>query len=406
MKKIFVQKTFYIVSFLLGCTACKQEYTELIKEAEPILFDIPTLTVEETGTRSELKNTLSAGDEFGVLGYCVPYTVGTITPNYGSATSSWTIKKAQCPPDVFYKQKVVVGVNGCTYDFEGGSGNNPKYWYSVGYDTEHIANNAIQEDIENYKYSFFAYYPYEDKNQNYQNGEQPFTIDQPVQDEKGVLKAGAPILTFTMPQNGSSDDVDSNLLDHNKTPDAMLSILYDRIKDNGNLCFNFSHVLTAFGVEVNNFSDYDLTIHSLKLKGHFYKKILIDLTGSSVSWSVPSDRYSGYYPILEKDLNLLAPVAANGKTVTQSESPIGGEYIMLISGTSPQFGENVEMDISYTFNGECKTDVLSLPGTFVPQPGVKYTTQLNFVGDAFVLQFVVDNSEQWQDGSDSDITFE
>ncbi len=33
---------------------------------------------------------------------------------------------------------------------------------------------------------------------------------------------------------------------------------------------------------------------------------------------------------------------------------------------------------------------------------MKYTAQLNFVGDTFVLQFVVDNSEQWEDGEADD----
>ena len=45
--------------------------------------------------------------------------------------------------------------------------------------------------------------------------------------------------------------------------------------------------------------------------------------------------------------------------------------------------------------------------------GYRYTAQLNFIGDAFVLQFVVDNSETWEDGeladgddSNDDIIFE
>lgn len=48
------------------------------------------------------------------------------------------------------------------------------------------------------------------------------------------------------------------------------------------------------------------------------------------------------------------------------------------------------------------------PMTFHPVPGTKYTAQLNFVGNAFVLQFVVDNNEMWEDGKsdDSDIIFE
>ena len=49
-----------------------------------------------------------------------------------------------------------------------------------------------------------------------------------------------------------------------------------------------------------------------------------------------------------------------------------------------------------------KQQSIPRPGTFTPRPGVKYTAQLNFVGDTFVLQFVVDNSEQWEDGEADD----
>ena len=58
-------------------------------------------------------------------------------------------------------------------------------------------------------------------------------------------------------------------------------------------------------------------------------------------------------------------------------------------------------------------DDITRPGTFTPKPGVKYTAQLNFVGEAFVLQFVVANSDIWEDGelddnddSNDDIIFQ
>ncbi len=411
MKKLFIYQTFYTVAFLLGCTACERsEYIESANEAVPILFDQPLLTVE-TDSRSTLKDALSPGDAFGVLGYCVPYTVGTNTSSYNSASSRWELKKAQCPPDVFYKQKVTVQSNGCIYNYEGENTiNNPKYWYRQEHDTNNEFNENVTADADNYKYSFIAYYPYEAVNGNYKNGEQPFVIDKPA--DKAT--AGAPMLTFTMPQQGAGTTTEerenlrlNNELNHSITPDAMLSVLYDHTKNEGNVRFNFRHVLTALGVEINNFSDFDLTIHSLKLEGTFYKKVAIDFTGSTVSWSMLPDRYSGYYSILKSDLELPAPDAGQGQTVMQSPSPIGGEHIMLVSGAGIPFGEDVAIRINYTFGASGPVEkVIYRPGTFIPQAGVKYITQLNFVGDAFVLQFVVDNSESWEDGSDSDITFE
>ena len=93
------------------CAACEKDSAgELMREeCDRIVFDTPALMVE-TVTRSTLKDALVPGDEFGVLGYCVPYTVGTQTPNYNAGASLWALKKALCPPDVFYKQRVVVEI--------------------------------------------------------------------------------------------------------------------------------------------------------------------------------------------------------------------------------------------------------------------------------------------------------
>ena len=37
--------------------------------------------------------------------------------------------------------------------------------------------------------------------------------------------------------------------------------------------------------------------------------------------------------------------------------------------------------------------------------GTIYTVELNFIGDAFVISFVVDNNQIWEDGGDSDLEF-
>lgn len=395
MKGLLSKNTFFVVGLLLGCTSC--EKNDFIEKGEQnsfyIQFATPALSVE---TRSHAKDYFERGDAFGVFGYCVPYTVGTTNPSYGSGSASWSSKKGQCPPDIFYKQKVVVDESGCTYDRTGGTSNNPKYWYRDGYDTNGGANPAIT-NTSGYNYSFIAYYPYEGA----------FTTVSPA----NASTAGAPVLTFTMPQTGS--DMNTSLK-HTDTPDAMLSVLYNRLQTDGNLAFNFSHVLTGLGFEVNNFSNYDLFIHSVSLKGTFYKEVQIDFRGEKVLYSFPEARYTGTYTIFDAesmggDLELPAP--AVGETVTSSPSPIGpirdeeegkNEHLLLISGTDYSFGENVEVYINYTFNGEKKEAHYGRPTTFTPRPGVKYTAQLNFVGDAFVLQFVVDNDEQWGDGTADD----
>ena len=65
-------------------------------------------------------------------------------------------------------------------------------------------------------------------------------------------------------------------------------------------------------------------------------------------------------------------------------------------------GEDLTVTINYKFGNKTNSEELKRPGTFTPKPGVKYTAQLNFVGSAFVLQFVVDNSEEWDDGEAED----
>ena len=74
--------------FLVTCVACREENLvgSVPEMSDHILFDTPSLSVE-TVSRSTLKNALTPGETFGVLGYCVPYTVGTDEPNYLSASS-------------------------------------------------------------------------------------------------------------------------------------------------------------------------------------------------------------------------------------------------------------------------------------------------------------------------------
>lgn len=208
-----------------------------------------------------------------------------------------------------------------------------------------------------------------------------------------------------MPQTGGSV---SDPLDHRQTPDAMLAVLYDRRKADGNLRFNFSHVLTGLGVEVNNFSEHDLQIHSVTLSGDFYKEVRIDLTGDVSTFSFPETYYAGTYTFFDGTpagsyLELPAPKPESGETVTSS-GLIGNEHLLLISGAENPgfFGEGVEIRLDYTFAGVRKQYETERPGTFTPRPGTRYTAQFNFVGDAFVLQFVVDNQEQWEDGEAGD----
>ena len=160
MKKIFI--TLPLAALLLA--ACQQDepWTGGGEGSGRIEFATPVLSVETfTRATTGVQSALNVGDEFGVLGYCVPFTHATTTTNYGNGGDLWQTKKDLCPPDVFNRQRVTVGANGCTYNWQGDAGNNPKYWYRGGYDTQGQSNGSVPANAEeDYRYSFIAYYPY------------------------------------------------------------------------------------------------------------------------------------------------------------------------------------------------------------------------------------------------------
>ena len=375
-----------VMGCLAGMTACQRdEVAPRYDAGERILFGTPMLSVESE-SRSTLQDALEAGDKFGVIGYCLAYTVGTEEINYNSGDDPWSGKRNNCPPLVFYGEPVTVGAGGgCTYDYTGQGGNNPKYWYRDGYDVENKQNEEIK-GADNYSYSFYAYYPHGS-----------FSIDAP----SSATKAGTPRLTFTMPQNGSTIDTP---LKHSETLDAMLGVLYNQQKSDGNLRFNFHHVLTGLRFVVNNYSELDLQVYSIKLEGTFFKKVTVDFANDVVAYSFPPDRYKGIYTLYDGgDTGFTLKGTTNEEVGTSSENELKKEYLMLIAGEGNYFGEDVEVVLNCKFGENERKDYrLSRPGTFTPKPGVKYTAQLNFVGDAFVLQFVVASGESWEDGEMAD----
>ena len=358
---------------------------------EYISFGKPLISVD-VETRSIAKDALEAGEVFGALGYCVPNQLGTQNPDYSGGQSVWSTKYRVCPPSVFYKERITVSDDGgyCSYP-------NPKQWYREGRDLTGNSNSSIPAEADLFRYTFFAYYPYDNE----------FSIDSP----NSATSIGAPKITFTMPQ-------EDNSLDHSKTPDAMFGVLYNRQKSQGSLTFSFSHLLTALGFEVNNFSNQELEIHSIKLSGSFFKKIVLDFSKDGTlsrndNDMFPDEYYTGEYVLYDEYQNggqplVLSPPSENVDKTTSGLLPKNGngegEHILLISGKEPYFGDGVNISVDYTFGGVRSEPPFSSsrPETFIPQPGVKYTAQLNFVGDAFVLQFVVDNSESWQNGGSDD----
>lgn len=365
---------FAIYFCLLMITGCIQNEPEIVYDpSERIVFSYPFLMVE---TRSGFLDALYNGDVFGVIGYCIPYLPGTNTLSYSGASSQWSTKRSLCPPSVFYGQPIRVTSSGCSYDYESqdpmSTANNPKFWYKDGFDLDGSEESNVQ-NADEYLYSFFAYYPFDD-----------WTIESP--DSKTA--AGAPVLKFTIP-----DDRD--------TPDAMLGVLYNQDKGTRGLQFNFYHVMTGLGFEVNNLSERELKVYSVKLKGNFFKSVSVDFTGDVVEYSFPAEYDSKEYVFIDRpDDNPMVLESSEDGTSSSDIEDI--KYILLISGEDTYFGNDVKVEITYDFGNGKQTQSYTRPGTFTPTPGVRYTAQLNFVGNAFVLQFIVDNSDIWEDGENDD----
>ena len=86
----------------------------------------------------------------------------------------------------------------------------------------------------------------------------------------------------------------------------------------------------------------------------------------------------------------------------------GGKSLMLVANlaASPYLGD-AGIYIDYTFMGTEHTDkYIGDVANFLPMSGTIYTVELNFIGDAFVISFVVDNNQTWENGGDSDLEFE
>lgn len=393
---------------------CDNQDTELlVSPSSHIEFNASTISVESrlAETDGQMRNVFKPHDSFGVFGYCVPLHLGDNSFDYSAGSSFWISKMQNAVPDVFLNQRVTLTEGGSwQYDFsqkdEEPTTYQPKYWYALNRDTEGKEQQGIP-DAKNYRYDFFAYYPYDNTN----------TIFQWIKPASGTDR-GAPQVKISVPQDGTS--IANSKLDLTKTPDAMLGVIHNFLPEvNARVSFSFNHIFTALGFEVNNFSESDLKVHSVTLSGTFYKSVSVDFTNGSYTYNA-DDTYTGTYVLFDesRDGELLLRATNQETTVTSSPSPIGGNYVRLLSGgfsgnnylgpIIPTVNEtdqlaNIRVNITYTFgNNGRTTQSFTRPGTFLPQAGTQYTSQLNFVGNAFVLQFVVDNGESWENGESDD----
>lgn len=377
-----MKQKYIFPALLLLCSACQQEEWPQPDAAssDVIRFAAPAVTVEKS-TRSTFYDTFPAGGTFGVIGYCVPYLRGSDTDrDWTSGSAVWGYKRGNAFPDVFYKQAVTYDGAACTYNYDN---NGPRKWYNTTDNPEAIAP-------DDYRYTFFAYYP-----------QDHFTVESPA----SVNERGVPKLTFTMPFSADGDVDDE--LDDTQTPDAMIAVVYNHLRTTGNVGFNFSHIMTGLGFAVNNYNyggdDETVTVRKVTLSGNFTRSITVDFSKNTNEdeFYAYSGTYSGTY-VIYNDAQGLA-VAPNS-----SVSPIGNKHLLLLSNATDgtYFGTDVAVHVEYIYKGKEKTATAERPTGFQPRLGVRYTAQLNFVGETFALNFIAENNDFWEDGGDSDISIQ
>lgn len=356
-----------------------------------INFGVPTTTVVDSRATETLPEGVTQGStllngidpktSFGVLGCCLAYQPGIQYFDYTSGPSPWSVKRPNANLDVFKEQKVDYDGTNCKYTY---TGNAPRKWYST-------VDGIPESDIDLCQYTFFSYYPYDSFE---------------VLTRKYQLKGGttvdipAPIFKYSMPFD--SNDLNTKL-DQSTVKDVMLDAIYNT-KKGSKVQFDFTHMLTALSFTVNNYSNnIPLTVYKIELSGEFWKSITVDLTQASASYSF-EDSYKGSFVIYDSTTGMSIPY-----NDSNFKPAFADQYMLLISGQNTGLGYlgNAKVSITYKFgDGAEKTESFGRPATFVPRPGTMYQAQLNFVGNAFVLQFVTANNDYWENGSDSNLTFQ
>lgn len=388
---------------LLTATACTQD--ELPGGTGTFDGGI-VFTSPYTLTRSDAMRygSFREDDQVGVLGYCKATNQGR-----DNSGSPWEAKKDFCKPEVFYNEPLTYTGKGLwEYDWTGsGSINGLRPWYEPGQD-----DNGLD-----YTYSFFAYYPYAENGTIYDKENKSMgKIELSTKDA-----TGDPQITYTMPHLGYSN---TDKLDWTKVPDLMLAYTTDHGKADGTVKLDFRHLFCAFEFKVNNYTTEDVTISALTVSGsQFYRSVKVN--GRETGYDVGDNRYSGTFNVLSTYTGNQGFTCPAGKEITDTEDQVIGITPATVSittdGTVNAEGDPVallfipdangkltandhnDLTLNITVDGiEQNRTMILTEATF--KAGVRSVFNINIVGNDIYLQLESDGS--WDDGGDSDITFE
>ena len=379
-----------VIAAVVSASGCSDNtiQTPLPDASSVITFGLPAVSVEAVGQpgidkapgRSTLLNAFPSGESFNVLGYCIPRNVSnTAEEDRSQASQNWKQKAQFSCADVFYNTTVTVNGSQATYS------GNLKPWYTTTEPSNAAANGL---------YSFMAYYPVGN-----------FTVA-----PDNASTVGVPVITFTIPAEAYND--------HTRIPDAMIAANFNHCQADGKVDMTFRHLLTGFRFRINNYDTDPLRIESLRLTGRFYRSSNFSFPTEAVTQTTPelaSNQYNGNFSFVSAADNFEVAGGSAKLLGTAADGTDGTTLLLLTNpaatpetvdnGTDYFIGADKKLVINYSI-GNSGTISMEIPFrlTYKTTPAHRYTANLNFVGDKFVLIFMADNNENWESGSDNDIT--
>lgn len=385
---------------LTACSAADDPTPSVEYGADVISFGAPRMTMDAHGTRAALMNAVTPNTVFGVLGYCVPYQLGSDVPDYRGGNSDWLTKKALSHADVMYREPLFYDGVKCVYSSDGVQFNRPKRWYTP--------DRAGGVETGRFLYSFVAYHPFGTLAQG--GG---FSVA-PADD----VTRGIPKLGYTMPY-AAGGDLDGTMLDPDASADAMIATCFDHSASQGAVQFEFRHLLTGLRLQINNYnavqegSDANtVTIHSLTLKGSFYRTAEIDFSPADPVMTVGNETFSGTFRFIgDGGEERFAPNSA--RVVGSTPDNEQGTVLLLLpkfdasadgaTSAVPYLGTQKTITVEYSYEGgeRVTKEIRNFSLGRIPEQGTCYTINLNFIGDQLLLMFTADAIEYWEEGSDN-----
>lgn len=317
-----------------------------------------------------------------------------------SANTEWKTAKTRATPNTFLNQFVECSASGaCSYEYT------PIVVDGNDLNAGLILENSRLEWELGRKYSFFAYYPYDDESNEciVASGLTHFGADNKIQPTYEV-----PYIEYTLPSVG-----DDGYIDGNELLDIMTAKKIDHTLSNGTeVRFSFNHRLFCIDLYGHNFVE-DVTISNLSvtISGIKYNKskIYLDKDRTVYDESLKQDTPRSSEPSADNTWNPTSEITfkllGENQTVSinkndPSKSILDNKIMLIPQDSSNDLGLTLTIQFDKTtLEGEnivTKTVTVESEEFKINfQEGVKYDLTLNFISDSVTLVDVT--TSDWED---------